>query len=197
MARRASPALQIEFCRTGQRAYSVKIRRDRSTALEMNPAPGYDAEMPHDLLHLIVESELGLQRGIFGQVAAGGNAGTFRIESPSMQDRRESARQRRRAARRDHRLRAEGRDEATQSERATVLCLYEWLARSADGVRRRRAAAMAAAVAHIRAIQRPSESRALSEAVLGRILARLDQLSATWKALNVAESLVVEWPGKP
>lgn len=38
--------------------------------VEMNRAPGYDPLMPHDLLHLIVESELGLTRGIFGQLAS-------------------------------------------------------------------------------------------------------------------------------
>jgi hypothetical protein len=188
--------MEVEFCRTGRHAYSVKIRRDRSAELEMNPAPGYDQEMPHDLLHLIVEIELGLLRGIFGQVAAGGSAGTFRERTPSSQGRRESARNRRRAARRGESLRMEGRDEAAQSERAAYLCLYEWLARSADINRRRRADEMSSTVAHIRATQPRSETRALSEDVLHRILERLDQLSSRWRALEVSEALVVEWPGQ-
>ena len=196
MAHGTYHAMQVEFRRTGRRAYSVKIRRDASVELEMNPAPGYDPEMPHDLLHLIVEIELGLRRGIFGQVAAGGSAGTFRERTPSSQGRRESARNRRRAARRGENLRMEGRDEAAQSERATYLCLYEWFARSADINRRRRADEMSATVAHIRGTQPPSENRALSEDVLRHILERLDELSSKWRALEVSEALVVEWPGQ-
>lgn len=188
--------MQVEFCRTGQRAYSVKIHRDHSPLLEMNPAPGFDMEMPHDLLHLIVESELGLRRGIFGQVAAGGSAGTFREQPPSTQPRRQSARNRRRVARRGEKLRIEGRDEAAQSERATYLCLYEWLGRSADIDRKRRAQEMTSAAAHIRATQPASESLALNEGALRRVLARLDQLSARWKVLEVSEALVVGWPGE-
>jgi hypothetical protein len=185
--------MKVEFRRTAQRRYAIKIRRGYST-LEMNPAPGYDPEMPHDLLHLIVESELGLRRGIFGQVAAGGHAGTFHAQTPSSQNPRETARNRRRAARRGAKLRTEGRDEAAQSERATYICLYEWLARSAEIERRRLAGQMASTAAHIRATQPPSEARALGEPVLRRILGRLDELNAGWRVLEVGQSLVVEWP---
>ncbi len=45
----------------------------------MNPAPGYDDLLPHDLVHLVVELHWGLRDGIYGDVAAGGNAGTFRL----------------------------------------------------------------------------------------------------------------------
>ncbi len=43
----------------------------------MEPAPGYDARMPHDMAHFIVENELGIKGGVFGQLAAGGSARTF------------------------------------------------------------------------------------------------------------------------
>lgn len=188
--------MQVEFRRRGRHSYSVKICCDHAPPLEMNPAPGFDPEVPHDLLHLIVESELRLRRGIFGQIAAGGSAGTFREKLPSAQTSRQSARIRRRTARRDKKLRAEGRDEAAQSERATFLCLYEWLARSADIDRRRRAEEMTSTAAQVRATQPSNESRALSEDVLRRVLERLDRLSGRWKKLEVSESLVVEWPGK-
>lgn len=46
----------------------------------MDPAPGYDDRLPHDAAHFIVENELGIMGGIFGQVAAGGTAGTFFAE---------------------------------------------------------------------------------------------------------------------
>lgn len=69
--------MEVEFRRTGERRYAVTIFRKSYAHIEMNPAPGYDPIMPHDLLHLAVESEIGLRCGIFGQIAAGGNAGTF------------------------------------------------------------------------------------------------------------------------
>jgi hypothetical protein len=43
----------------------------------MDPAPGYDAKLPHDMAHFIVENELGISGGVFGQLASGGTAGTF------------------------------------------------------------------------------------------------------------------------
>jgi hypothetical protein len=67
----------VEFIRTGQRRYAVAVEREGAPRLVMDPAPGYDERLPHDLLHLAVEQEHGITFGVFGQVAAGGDAGTF------------------------------------------------------------------------------------------------------------------------
>jgi hypothetical protein len=71
--------VKVEFRRTAARRYAVSVHRDGPAPIVMAPAPGYDPLMPHDLLHLIVEGELGLARGIFGQLAAGGHAGRFAL----------------------------------------------------------------------------------------------------------------------
>ena len=42
----------------------------------MDPAPGYDPRLPHDVAHFIVENELGIKGGVFGQLASGGS---FRV----------------------------------------------------------------------------------------------------------------------
>ncbi|HEY7017829.1 MAG TPA: hypothetical protein VH297_05120, partial [Gaiellaceae bacterium] len=68
----------VEFIRTGERRYAVAVEREGAPRLVMDPAPGYDERLPHDMLHLAVELEHGIPFGVFGQVAAGGNAGTFR-----------------------------------------------------------------------------------------------------------------------
>ncbi|HYE74205.1 MAG TPA: hypothetical protein VEF04_12785, partial [Blastocatellia bacterium] len=102
--------MEVQFRRTGERRYAVTIFRPGNSALEMNPAPGYDSFMPHDLLHFIVESELGLRRGIYGQIAEGGHAGTFHSVGSNHENRREAARQRKRLARRGEKLLREGRD---------------------------------------------------------------------------------------
>jgi hypothetical protein len=160
----------------------------------MNPAPGYDPIMPHDLLHLIVESELGLRHGIFGQIAAGGDAGTFHAVPSAGEDHREAARRRRRTAKRGERLLREGRQESAQSEHATYICLYEWLARSADPVRRKRAAEMAPQAKHIRNPRPQADDSGITEDFLARVCARLDDLSARWTNLDIGQSLTVNWP---
>ncbi len=186
--------MNVEFRRTDLRRYAVVIRRDGPPPLEMNPAPGYDVDMPHDLLHFVVESELGLRRGIFGQVAAGGDAGTFQDRTARSRNRREAARARRRIAKRGAKLSSHGRDEAALSERATYICFHEWLARSSDGRQRRRAATMAAEAGQVRATQTQSDRQVLSEESIERICARLDELSARGRSLGIGESLVVAWP---
>jgi len=68
----------VTITRTSQRSYAVRVAPVGHPALEMNPAPSYDERLPHDVVHFVVENELRLARGIFGQLAAGGRAGTFR-----------------------------------------------------------------------------------------------------------------------
>ncbi len=164
--------------------------------MEMNPAPGFDPLMPHDLLHFIVESELGLQQGIFGQIAIGGTAGTFFAVASTGESNRGAARTRRRAKQRGEKLLREGSEDSAQSERATGICLYEWLARSSDSGCRKRAAEMALQAKESRGQLAATESQALNDAMINRICARMDELSARWSALEIGQSLTVTWLGK-
>jgi len=60
-----------------ERRYDVHVSRDRATDLFIRSAPGYDDWLPHDVLHFVAEAEFGLDDGIFGHLAAGGNARIF------------------------------------------------------------------------------------------------------------------------
>ena len=122
--------MQVEFHKTGERRYGVVIRRENQPALTMNPAPGFDPLMPHDMLHFLVEQELGLRRGIFGQIALGGTAGTFHQAASEKSGGRADSRLRRKTARRGEKLLKTGLDDCAQSERATFICLYDWLLHS-------------------------------------------------------------------
>jgi hypothetical protein len=170
--------MRIEFRRVGERRYAVVVYRHDGSVLEMNPAAGYDPLMPHDLLHYVVERELGLQAGIFGQLASGGHAGTFHELSQQGAGRRDMARRRKRLERRGDTLRKRGREDASASEEAVSACLRAWVTR-----RRKREGAGGAAM-----------DSGISEAVLERILDRLDGLSTQWAGLEVGESVVVDWP---
>ncbi|MBS1792038.1 MAG: hypothetical protein JST85_30305 [Acidobacteria bacterium] len=189
-----SAELKIQFRRTGERRYAVTIHRSGQAPMEMNPAPGFDPLMPHDLLHFIVESELGLRHGIFGQIAEGGTAGTFISMAAAGESNREVGRSRRRANRRGDKLLREGRDDSAQSEHATYVCLQEWLARSADPARRKLAQPLAWNANQSGSQQTAEEAKVLNDSMVNRICARMDELSAQWSALAVGESLTVHWP---
>jgi hypothetical protein len=69
--------MEVTFKRTGERRYAVIVERPGADTLIMHPAPGYDERMPHDLAHFVAERDEAIDHGIFGQLAAGGHAGTF------------------------------------------------------------------------------------------------------------------------
>ena len=169
----------VVFRRTGQRRYAIETKRELFPDLEMNPAPGYDPIMPHDLMHLVVEAQLGLRRGIFGQLAAGGDAGTFHAPFTTKKGTRELTRIRRRVKTRGRKLLSEGRGESMQSERAAFICWNEWMARSKSSDQKK--------------LSR-STSGVLDEEKLSEICTHLDHLSSYWSRLEVGESMAVNWP---
>ena len=181
------------FHRTGQRRYAIQARRPGLPELVMDPAPGYDPLMPHDLLHLVVEAQLGLDGGVFGQLADGGDAGTFHPITAGAAPPRAGARARRRVARRGKKLMRAGRYDSAKSERAAYIYWYEWLARSTSPDRRMTAQAMSEAASHIRGVATSDELRALDERVT-QVCRHLDELSSRWAQLAVGESMSVRWP---
>jgi hypothetical protein len=128
--------------------------------------------MPHDMMHLVVEAQLGLTRGVFGQLAAGGNAGTFRLSVERDQSSRQITRARKRVTTRGKNLLKVGRDECAQSERATYICLQEWRGQSAGA----------------------TKLLNISQSKLDEICEHLDQLSSHWSNLEIGQSMAVAWP---
>jgi hypothetical protein len=119
-------------------------------------------------VHFVVERHFGIARGVLGQLAAGGDAGTF-FTIPHR--RRDPAR------RLSSRLGALGREDTARSERLTGACMAAWHARhggrwefadTADG----------------------DEMAGLPEA----LLAELDEVAARWHALSVGGALTLAWP---
>lgn len=185
--------MKIAFRRTGERRYGIAVQREGFPDVEMNPALGYDAELPHDLIHFVVESELGLPLGVYGQLENGGHAGTFRRYQESLGDVREARRRRRRDEKRGARLMKEGHDDAVLSENAAVICEHEWLMRSDHPDRRREARAMAPYVAKVRGELSREELDLLSDEVVDSICERFEKLSRKWRELGVGDALTVSW----
>jgi len=68
--------VKVTFVKKGARRYAVEVGRDRYPDLWCGSI-GYDDWLPHDLLHFFAEAEYGLDGGVFGDLAAGGNARIF------------------------------------------------------------------------------------------------------------------------
>ncbi len=185
--------MQVEFHRTGERRYGIVILREGLPPLEMNPAPGFDELMPHDLQHFLVEQELGLKNAIFGQVARGGTAGTFTTHPSEDSNNRQDSRLRRKEAQRGKKLLKIGADECAQSERATYICLYDWLANSADEKLRERAKDMKINADGVFAKMSDTERAKLNKKKLAEIRNRMDELSKKWSALSINESMKLDW----
>src|SRR4029077_17903667 len=67
----------VHFMKAGPRHYGVLVERESGPTVRVQPAPGFDEFLPHDLLHFVAEAEWGIDGGIFGQLAAGGDPGLF------------------------------------------------------------------------------------------------------------------------
>lgn len=173
---KSSPNMVVVFRRTGERRYAVDVKRPPFRDLEMDPAPGYDRMMPHDLMHMVVEAELGLKEGIFGQLSFGGNAGTFRPPYSDKTTSREISRLRRRVKRRGAKLLQHGRDDCAQSERAAFICGLKWQGKE------------------VKDIGGDATLPALIDKKLNGICEHLDELSSCWSKLEVGQSMAVRWP---
>ena len=109
--------MNVTFTRTGLRRYRVSVAGPRIVSSFMEPAAGYDDRLPHDLAHFVVENELGLNGGVFGQLAAGGHAGTFhQMAEPAS----------RKIVKRGKRIAATNRKEASFAERVIYRAWQIW-----------------------------------------------------------------------
>ena len=110
--------MDVRFVRTGARRYAIVARPAGGEQLIMDPAPGYDSYLPHDLVHYAVEAELGLRLGIYGRLASGGSG--FRGGNAAAQRKRK---------RREAALRTTGHADMARSEALTSLLEIVWKVR--------------------------------------------------------------------
>jgi len=172
--------MNVRFRRTGARRYAVVVTVAGEPPRAMDPAPAYDDDIPHDLVHYVVEAELGLSNGVYGRAARG--AGTFITTAERDGGPRERARQQRKQQRRERSLSAQDAQrvtDITESERLAGLCDVAW--------RRKHG-------------QRPDPARSApvprtnDTANVERVVARLDSIAPLWRALPIGDELTFEWP---
>lgn len=168
--------MQVWFTRTAPRRYRVDVERGSTPPLVMDPGPGYDPYLPHDLVHFLVERHWKLEHGVFGQLAAGGNARTFEFAEPP-RDRRAARRQRRRSARRNS---ISGTDIA-RSEMLAGIVQTAWMV-------------------HTSRLPLPADSDSVllaagvEKSAVVELLEELDTIASQWHGLSIGESLTLTWP---
>jgi hypothetical protein len=171
--------VRVIFRKTHRRGYAVDVAREGAEDLTMNPAPGYDDLLPHDLVHLLVERHWGLRDGIYGDVAAGGNAGTFRLadDRPSDETTRQWARKARRARRQ------KGGSDMARSEHLAAVVHARWNQRHhGAGLPDWYAGALLGSGA--------------AEAEIESALQEAAALSERWRRVQVGDAMAVEWPAR-
>ena len=109
--------MKVTFTRIHERGYSVSVEGPNINSSTKDPAPGFDERLPHDVAHFIVEDELGIAGGVFGQLAAGGTANTFFSLD---------AKKPRKAKERGEKLARANRDDALFSEHAVWAAQSRW-----------------------------------------------------------------------
>jgi len=164
----------VTFTRGVGRRYRVGVARESDPAAAMHVAPGFDESLPYDLAHFLVEREFGLQLGIFGQLAAGGDAGTFWC-APAARSAK--------LAHRAHRLRVAGRGDVGRSEQLTAACVAAW---EIQAGRRQPGEVWSVRVLHDAAIAAPAQIR--------HVIDVFNEAASDWQALTPGESLHFEWP---
>lgn len=164
--------MKVTFTRTGDRRYRVTAEREASCWVAAEPAPGYDPYIPHDLVHFVVERHWSLREGIFGQLAAGGDAKTFSPVEEQWS---------RRSARRSARRNASTATDCIRSELLAGLSHVGWM------IRNKRMAAPDNA-------REMLDEAGISERELDEAVDRLDEVAHRWRALGVGESLTLDWP---
>ena len=179
--------MKVQFHRTGERRYAIVVLREGQEPLRMDSAPGYDSLMPHDLQHLIVEQELGIRLGIFGQIAAGGTAGTFHHLHNGTN--RAPTRVARRSRKKGKTLQQAGLEDAMFSERATYICWHHWLSAISDP----RADDMADTARSLLALSPEHERKRYTPDLLQRVSSKMSALSKKWSSTPVGEYLEIEW----
>jgi len=169
----------VEFHKGPTRHYrSILHRADGVQVLldggAYNRVGGPAGEVPHDIAHLVVESALGLDRGVWGVLAA---AGLFRGASIL------SGRQGPHAARRADEIRRAAREQLNQAE-VLVRAVCDLAA--------------AGAAADLDGLRAATGPRWWSETAtpdrVGAAIERLQELGGSWAGLPVGGRLDLDWP---
>ncbi len=107
----------MTFTRQTGFRYGVDVSRESGPPARLRVVKSDAEVLPREIAHFVVEREFGLKLGIFGQLAAGGDAGRF-WAAPADRDSR--------LAHLSHRLQVTGRGDLGRSVALVAWCTAAW-----------------------------------------------------------------------
>jgi hypothetical protein len=166
--------MDVAFHREAGSAYHSLARRPDGVVVRLKGGSynRLDPPLPHDIAHLVVEDELGLEHGVWGVIAAGGLFPQCAVVS---------GRRRPHAAERARSLVKESATELTRAEIVVgAVCRLAVAGRDPDD----------RLIARLTGRWRPD---ALTPAVVARLRARLQDAAERWRGVPVGGELVLVW----
>jgi hypothetical protein len=169
--------LEITFAKKGPRDYQVVVRRDDGVLLNVR---SFDRtlRLPHDIAHFVVETELGLEHGFWGLLAAGVLFNNMRVAAGRVRPR---ARERSRSV-----LKEVGQHPIEAEVLVSVM----------QGIAEERADEHWRTVqARLDAVWKPRKSQRgpISHDEVRRVCRELRVAEEKWRALSVGQSITVVW----
>lgn len=163
--------MKVTFTKVHAKRYCVSVEGSGIDPVKMHPAPGYDERLPHDVAHFIVENELGILGGVFGQLASRGTAGTFFPQEAKKHS--QEARERKKARRRGTEIAKANKNDALFSEHAIYAAQSRWEKHEI-----------------IPDTKIPAKD-------IQRIIEKFESFAAEWSKLPVGGSITLDWKHKP
>jgi hypothetical protein len=169
----------VTFTRQAGSRYGVDVIRASGPPARLRVVK-LDAEwLPREIAHFLVEREFGLKLGIFGQLAAGGDAGRF-WAAPADRDAR--------LAHRSHRLQVTGRGDLRRSVALVAWCTAAWeveTGRRSAGQLRTQWSDGPWPLLDVAAVESDQ---------VARVVRCLSTAAVAWNELRPAQRVSFEWP---
>jgi hypothetical protein len=171
--------MKIAFTRLGEKGVRVTIERDDGAVLETSSPRAVD-RLPHDLMHYVVERELGLNDGLWGRIASGTIYGNFHVRQPGAK--RPASRPRPRAGR-------SKRKGVLEAEVLVGVFHDIW-----DGTAEREWGSVKAYLDTIWSPRTRSRVEELDAPTIRRVCEALTRTEKAWSRVPVNGQLRVTWP---
>ena len=168
--------MKITLRRIGERQHVTTALRDDGVTVRV-PSYGPSSPMPHDLAHIVVETQLGLEDAFWGTVAAGAL-----LPGMSVIDGRQPPH----AAARSKSLAKANRRAMIAAEVLVDVLVHGLRIRPAD-----RPAFVQAELE-----ERSSSNTRIGDDELRRVNSALTELRTRWQGLAVGDELSLDWPGQ-
>ena len=153
--------------------YGVDVIRDTAAPARLRVHSATFEIVPREIAHFVVERDFRLRLAIFGQLAAGGDAGMF-WAAPTDRSPRSAAHA--------HRLCITGRGDVGRAVALVALCTAEW-----ERQLGRRPAPLAGPWPLLDATEIRGDT-------LARAVRSLEAAASRWQRLSPGQSLTLRWP---